>query len=289
MSNNTAQVSYTIKVEGTPIPDEINVLSMRIEKNSKNQANAQIVMLDGDVSSSNFPVSSSAIFDGSKNITIEAGYDSVNQLIFSGQIKKQSIQINDKTGATFSVDCKYLPVENETAEKTETDYTPVLTISYGQDLLSMKADFENQDSTIGGQVKTLGTNLAESGKYFMLKDVGNKFSGSHFINKVVHQFQEGNWFTEIFFGTLQDDVNGIEINEDGITIKSAKGITIESSRTINLNGTLGIKQTSSGDIDISGLNINETAQAAYSASGNALTKISAGAELSLKAAMIMIN
>ena len=90
--------------------------------------------------------------------------------------------------------------------------------------------------------------------------------------------------------TVEDqNSNSIVMSSDGITIKSAKDVNIEG-QNINLKATQGIKVAASGgDVNISGINIKETAQAEYSAEGSATAKVSAGAQLTLKAAMIMIN
>src|SRR6218665_1062043 len=90
--------------------------------------------------------------------------------------------------------------------------------------------------------------------------------------------------------TVQDENNNsIIMSSSGIAMKSPKDISIEG-QNINLKATQGIKVAASGgDVSISGVNIKEKAQAQYSAEGSATAKVSAGGQLTLKAAMIMIN
>jgi len=90
--------------------------------------------------------------------------------------------------------------------------------------------------------------------------------------------------------TVQDEnSNSIVMSADGITIKSAKDVNIEG-QNINLKAQTGVSiAASGGDVKVSGVNIKETAQAEYSAEGSATAKISAGMQLTMKAAMIMIN
>lgn len=91
--------------------------------------------------------------------------------------------------------------------------------------------------------------------------------------------------------TIQDEnSNSIVMSADGITIKSPKDINIEADQHVNIKGTQGIKIASSGgDVEVSGINIKETADSQYSAEGSQMAKINSGMELTLKSAMIMIN
>jgi Rhs element Vgr protein len=91
--------------------------------------------------------------------------------------------------------------------------------------------------------------------------------------------------------TIQDDnQNSIVMSSSGITIKSASSINISAPQNISISGDQGITVSSSGgDVAVSGVNVSETAQAQYSAAGNATAQINGGAELTMKAAMVMIN
>jgi uncharacterized protein (DUF2345 family) len=76
----------------------------------------------------------------------------------------------------------------------------------------------------------------------------------------------------------------------GITIKSDKDITLQAGQKVIIKGNLGVNiQSSAGDVDVKGININETANMQYVAKGSMTAAVQGGAELTLKAAMIMIN
>ena len=80
------------------------------------------------------------------------------------------------------------------------------------------------------------------------------------------------------------------MSSGGITIKSAKDITIQADQKVNINGTQGIQVAAlGGDVQVSGINIKENADAQYSVQGGETTQINGGMELALKGAMIMIN
>ncbi len=84
--------------------------------------------------------------------------------------------------------------------------------------------------------------------------------------------------------------NSIVLSSEGITIKSPKSINIEATESVNIKGTQGVKvQSSGGDVATSGMNIKESADMEYSAEGSMSAKVTAGAELTLKGAMVMIN
>ncbi|NDI99686.1 type VI secretion system tip protein VgrG [Flavobacterium sp. LaA7.5] len=91
--------------------------------------------------------------------------------------------------------------------------------------------------------------------------------------------------------TMKDENdNSIVLSSSGISIKSPKSISIEATESVNIKGTQGIKaQSSGGDVAISGMNIKETADMEYSAEGSMTAKVTAGMQLTLKGAMVMIN
>ena len=91
--------------------------------------------------------------------------------------------------------------------------------------------------------------------------------------------------------TLKDqNSNMIEMSESGITIKSPKDINIEADQNVTIKGTQGVKvQAPGGDVEVTGMNIKETADMQYSAEGSETAQVNAGMELTLKGAMVMIN
>ncbi len=91
--------------------------------------------------------------------------------------------------------------------------------------------------------------------------------------------------------SLKDEnENSIVLSSDGITIKSPKSINIEATESVNIKGTQGVKvQASGGDVQLSGMNIKESADMEYSAEGSMTAKVTGGTELTLKGAMVMIN
>jgi Rhs element Vgr protein len=91
--------------------------------------------------------------------------------------------------------------------------------------------------------------------------------------------------------TIQDNnQNSIVMSSEGITIKSAGNINIQATKNVSITGDEGIAASSSGgDVSISGINVSESAEEQYSAAGNLAAQINGGEELTMKAAMVMIN
>lgn len=98
--------TFTIKINGSTIPDELSVLSVHIEKKVNRIPTAKIVILDGEANTGTFPASSSATFVPGAEVSIEAGYDSKNAVIFSGVIMSQSIRIDSLIGSALEIECR---------------------------------------------------------------------------------------------------------------------------------------------------------------------------------------
>lgn len=99
--------------------------------------------------------------------------------------------------------------------------------------------------------------------------------------------------------TLDDEGKAIEIkDQNGNSLKmSASGIELKSDKDIKLTATGNITLTATGkaeikatgDAAISGANVKNTAQIAFSAKGNATAELSASGQTTVKGAMVMIN
>ena len=103
---STGLVTLTIKTEGKAIPDILDIQSVHIEKGVNRVSMAKISIIDGNASTGEFEASSSADFVPGNEVTIEAGYDSDNKLLFKGIITKQSIKIHGNEGAILEVECR---------------------------------------------------------------------------------------------------------------------------------------------------------------------------------------
>jgi len=131
-------VTYTIKVDGSPIPDQYQIYSIEITKTVNRITVASLVLLDGSSTEESFELSSSAYFIPGKELTIEAGYNNQNQLIFKGLITKQNLRVDNSIGSALTVECKDAAVKMTVGRKNacfvntkDSDVMTTLIGSYG--------------------------------------------------------------------------------------------------------------------------------------------------------------
>lgn len=98
--------TFVVKVNGTAIADELSVLSVHIEKKINRIASAKITILDGEPNTGTFDASSSATFVPGAEVSIEAGYDNTNAVVFSGLIVSQTIRIDSLVGSALEIECR---------------------------------------------------------------------------------------------------------------------------------------------------------------------------------------
>jgi len=113
-------VTCTVKIGGNAIPDGVDLLSVRIEKRVNRISTAKITILDGEASTGLFAASSSQTFIPGAEVSIEAGYDSTNKLMFKGIITGQSIKIDQFVGSVLEVECRDVAIKMIVGRKSLT-------------------------------------------------------------------------------------------------------------------------------------------------------------------------
>jgi len=83
--------------------------------------------------------------------------------------------------------------------------------------------------------------------------------------------------------------NTVELKPAGITLDSPKDIKITSKSKITIDAISGVDISSSSDVKVTGLNINQSADVNFTAKGNASAELSAAGQTTVKGAMVMIN
>ena len=111
--------TFSIKVSGKAISDELLIESITVEKYLNRISKASIIILDGQVDIGTFPVSSSNTFVPGNKITIEAGYESKNDTIFKGIVTKQSLKIDETKGTILEVECRDEAIKMIVGRKSE--------------------------------------------------------------------------------------------------------------------------------------------------------------------------
>ncbi|CAM1345272.1 type VI secretion system tip protein VgrG [Tenacibaculum amylolyticum] len=98
-------VSFTITSEGSAIPDSYGVMSVNITQAIDTIAQAQITIRDGNPSTQMFEIADATTFQTGNTIELSLGYANDTTTVFSGEVTKQSVKIDD-SGTTFQVTCK---------------------------------------------------------------------------------------------------------------------------------------------------------------------------------------
>lgn len=89
---------------------------------------------------------------------------------------------------------------------------------------------------------------------------------------------------------VQDQNNNkVELNPSGITIDSPKDIKISAKGTISIDAVGKIGITSQADVATKGLNVECSANVAFTAKGNASAELSASGQTTVRGALVMIN
>lgn len=90
--------------------------------------------------------------------------------------------------------------------------------------------------------------------------------------------------------TLTDQhKNEIKMDSGGITLTSAKDITLKAKGGITLDATSKISGTAKSDISLDGMNVKVQAKVGATVKGNATAELSATGQTTVKGAMVMIN
>lgn len=103
---NSDLVTYQVKSNGSEINGQFQVHSIHIEKMVNRVSFCEIELLDGSVSTEDFPVSDSDAFVPGAEIEILAGYENSNTSVFKGIVTQQSIKIAKDSGSLLVVTVK---------------------------------------------------------------------------------------------------------------------------------------------------------------------------------------
>jgi Rhs element Vgr protein len=89
---------------------------------------------------------------------------------------------------------------------------------------------------------------------------------------------------------LQDQTNNqVKLSESGITLDSPKDITITAKGKISISATGNVEINAQADIKAGATNITHTANAGFTAKGNASAELSASGQTTVKGSMVAIN
>jgi Rhs element Vgr protein len=109
-------VTYTVKVNGSPLQSSWQVVSVDVTKALNRIAEARITLRDGSASGDGFTISDAATLVPGNPIIITAGYNSSEKQIFKGIIVQQGLNIS-KEDSQLEVLCKDVAVKMTVGRK----------------------------------------------------------------------------------------------------------------------------------------------------------------------------
>jgi Rhs element Vgr protein len=96
--------TFTVSVNGQAIPSTFQVVSVDTRIFVNRLPKARIALYDGSPASQDFPISDLSLFLPGNSVSIAAGYNQSNTVIFTGVIVSQSIEIERHSGSRLIVD-----------------------------------------------------------------------------------------------------------------------------------------------------------------------------------------
>lgn len=99
-------VTFAVKINGSDIPGQYQIYSIEVIQSINRISLATLVFLDGSSDEENFQISSSELLVPGKELSIEAGYNNENQLIFKGLVTGQNLRVGDASGSALTVECR---------------------------------------------------------------------------------------------------------------------------------------------------------------------------------------
>jgi Rhs element Vgr protein len=137
IAQNTGLVTFTIEVEGEPLPQRIPVYSLEVMREANRIPTARIHVADGDPAAEEWPISSADFFVPGNEVTIRAGYHNDEERIFSGVVVGQSLRVRQRR-LELQVICRDRTVALTTTRKsrhfvevTDSDATAEILAEYG--------------------------------------------------------------------------------------------------------------------------------------------------------------
>jgi Rhs element Vgr protein len=111
MANSPAQgadgvVTFSISSNGAALADSVEVVSVEVSRTANTVPIARIVLNDGNIAQQSFDLSGASTFQPGAAISISAGYDSTNTVIFEGIVIRHGIKITGANQSRLVIECR---------------------------------------------------------------------------------------------------------------------------------------------------------------------------------------
>ncbi len=99
-------VTISISSNGAALADSVEVVSVEVSRTANAVPIARIVLNDGNIAQQSFELSGAATFKPGATISISAGYDSTNSVIFEGVVIRHGIKITGANQSRLVIECR---------------------------------------------------------------------------------------------------------------------------------------------------------------------------------------
>lgn len=147
-------ITFTITIDGKELSGKYHILEISVYKAVNKIPSAKITLADGDAATEDFPISNTDDLIPGKVITIAAGYQSKESVLFKGVIARHNIAIGNAKTTALHIECK--------------DPAAALTVNRNSTIFEAVTDSDAIDTIIGtysGDGVTSGTLTTTSVQY----------------------------------------------------------------------------------------------------------------------------
>lgn len=98
---------FTVKVDGTAVPREHQLLAVNVSNVANRIASARLVYLDGSAASGEFPLADTDLFKPGKQVEISAGANNDPHTLFVGIVVRIGTRVRDNSAPQLLVECRH--------------------------------------------------------------------------------------------------------------------------------------------------------------------------------------
>ena len=149
-----------IKVNGSQLPDIVQIKSIRVSRCANRLPFAVLSFLDGDVATRRFPVSDTDLLSPGHSIEIHCGYHGNNNLIFKGIIIKHTVKIQQASSSLIEIECKDEAVKMSVGRKNKYFYNRTDSDVMGE-ILRSRSIQNNVEDTPGNHLEIVQYNASD--------------------------------------------------------------------------------------------------------------------------------
>jgi phage protein D len=103
---------------GQSLPDDAQLVSMHVRRAFGSVASARLVLVDGEMSTGEWPLANADTFKPGVQVSIAAGYDGITAPIFEGVVTRLGTRIAGDSGSQLVVECRDKAVQMTLGRKS---------------------------------------------------------------------------------------------------------------------------------------------------------------------------